>query len=66
MEDILIYHGDLLRTRGKQEESFPREIRENIEEMNPTCNDAFFHRLVCYLYTEDKLICEGARASFDL
>ena len=52
MEDILIYEGDL-QTRGKQEESLPRKIRENLEEMNPTYDDDFFHRLVCYLYTED-------------
>ena len=58
MEDILIYEGDL-QTRGKQEESLPPEIRENLEEMNPTSDDASFHVLVCALYMEDILIYEG-------
>ena len=58
MEDILIYEGDL-QTRGKQEESLPRKIRENLEEMNPTSDDASFHVLVCALYMEDILIYEG-------
>ena len=64
MEDILIHEGDL-QTRGKQEESLPRKIRENLEEMNPTYDDDFFHRLVCYLYTEDiRTMEENLRDSY--